>query len=73
MSIVLAIVAAPFVFSAIFVGTLLGARAAVREAIARGAAVNVCRLCGARASAPSAHIPLRRKPSESKALDHTMA
>lgn len=78
MSIALAILAAPFAFSAIFIGVLIGSRAAVREAIARGAMVSVCRVCGARASALTVRIPLRRKPSESKAPDqkapdHTMA
>jgi hypothetical protein len=71
--VVLVIAAIPFVFSALFVGALMGARAAFREAIDRGIVASTCPNCGepigrdsdvARGRHdPSRHDPSHRSPS----------
>lgn len=66
MRILLIILATPLAFTALFFGALLGSRAAVREAIARGLIANTCRNCGAmlRPGPPTTTIvPARRSPA----------
>lgn len=67
--VVLVIAAIPFVFSALFVGALMGARAAFREAIDRGIVAGTCPKCGEPIGRDS-DVSRDRHASSGHALSH---